>query len=405
MPLAIDVTLPELGEGIEKADVVRVFVATGETVTTAQPLLEIETDKATVEIPSPAAGIVRTVAVEPGTSIAVGQLIVSLSDDDQAAPETLPQPGATRPERPVQSASQGMRTPRDASLAPTLPSANAEVNPPTRVLPQRRTLAAPSVRKLAQELDVDINAVEGTGGGGRVRLDDVSSHAPHARVERIRLRHLDAKLTPLASKHVPHGIQYDQADLSEFEAIRRTIERTSPDLPLTITAFTMAVTAAALKRFPQFNASLDAGRDKVILKRDINIGVTVDTPRGLVVPVVTAADRKSVSTLAHEIANLTAKARSNVPTPRDRENSSFTIRSLGEFGGTVIAPAVNFPEVSILGLARSAIVPTYVNGVCQPRPLLPLSLSYDPRLIEDVDGIRFLRWLATRLEHPLLLEL
>ena len=167
----------------------------------------------------------------------------------------------------------------------------------------------------------------------------------------------------------------------------------------------MAVTAAALKQFPQFNASLDEVQEKVILKRDINIGVTVDTPRGLTVPVVTAADRKSVSTLAHEIANLTAKARSNVPTLKDLEGSSFTIRNLGEFGGTVIAPAVNCPEVSILGLARSAIVPTYVNGVCQPRPLLPLSLSYDPRLIEDVDGIRFLRWLATRLEHPLLLEL
>ena len=319
--------------------------------------------------------------------------------------------------------------PTDASFRPDLPSTNAEVMTPTTVIPQRRALAAPSIRKLAQELGVDVNAVEGTGTGGRVILEDVNAHVPRVgevaqqsahpqagasplpdfsqwgAVERIRLQHMGAKRTTLASQRVPHFTQHAQADLSEFEAIRWTAQCASPDLPLTITAFTLAVTAAALKKFPQFNASLDEARKEVILKRYINIGVAVDTPLGLTVPVITAADRKSVRTLAYEIANLTSKIRSNILTNKNLYRIYFTITNLGECGGTAFIPAVNFPEVSILGLSRSAIAPTYVNGVCKPRPLLPLSLSYDPQLINDVDGIRFLRWLTLRLEHPLLLEL
>ena len=494
--------MPELGEGVERADVVRVLVAPGDTVAIDQPLLEIETDKATVEVPSPIAGTVAALAVEAGATLAVGGLIASLESDGAssdadadppaadvttaadaaaahagatppAAAAPAPGPsGATAPPSaattlPATPAAEGgaaapesalpspaaaafaapapvtapVSSPPPPSIAPPVPSpspATAAAPPePRSAKPRRRALAAPSVRKLAREIGVDIDAVEGSGTNGRVGLDDVKAHARRAMeqlrspapqpavpeqpvapalpdfsrwgpVERRPMRNVRrtvARRMSASWQTVPHVTQHDRADVGELEAVRRTLKRTASDLPLTVTAFAVAVCAAALREFPQFNASLDTARDEIVYKRYVNIGVAVDTERGLIVPVIPEADRKSLSALSTEIAEVAAAARTT-GLPRERlEGGTFTITNLGGLGGTAFTPIVNHPEVAILGMSRSAPAPVWVGDRFEPRPMLPLSLSYDHRLIDGADAVRFLRWVAERLEHPLLLEL
>lgn len=293
------------------------------------------------------------------------------------------------------------------------------------------------MRKLAREIGVDIDAVEGSGANGRVSLDDVKAHARRAMeqlrspaprpagpgqpaatalpdfsrwgpVERKPMRNVRravARRMSTAWQTVPHVTQHDRADVGELEAVRRTLKRTSPELPLTVTAFALAVCAAALREFPQFNASLDTEREEIVYKRYVNIGVAVDTERGLIVPVIPEADGKSLAELSTELAEVAAAARTT-GLPRERlEGGTFTITNLGGLGGTAFTPIVNHPEVAILGMSRSAPAPVWAGDRFEPRPMLPLSLSYDHRLIDGADAVRFLRWVAERLEHPLLLEL
>ena len=503
--MAKEVRLPELGEGVERADVVRVLVAPGDTVAVDQPLLEIETDKATVEVPSPVAGTVAAVAVEAGASLAVGGLIASLepdgatpdgaappptanvtqgdaatmdaaaaaaADDDPApspavaastrhaaaaTPPAAPAPadGAAAPDRagapappaaepappaqpPATAPAPSASPPPAAAGVPAPPPATATTPTPggPAPSPRRRALAAPSVRKLAREIGVDVDAVEGSGANGRVSLDDVKAHARRAMeqlrapapppvsgqppvpalpdfsrwgpVERTPMRNVRrtvARRMSASWQTVPHVTQHDRADVGELEAVRRTLKRTAPELPLTVTAFAVAVCAAALREFPQFNASIDTARDEIVYKRYVNIGVAVDTERGLIVPVIPEADRKGLAALSTEIAEVAAAARTT-GLPRERlEGGTFTITNLGGLGGTAFTPIVNHPEVAILGLSRSAAAPVWAGDRFEPRPMLPLSLSYDHRLIDGADAVRFLRWVAERLEHPLLLEL
>ncbi len=515
--MATEVRLPELGEGVERADVVRVLVAPGDTVAVDQPLLEIETDKATVEVPSPVAGAVASVAVEAGATLAVGGLIASLEPEGAAptgasaekpasaepaasaeaagveahaaspsapspvgdapapadrtratgagpptpaanaappshpaaappapaAPRTHPSAAPTPASAPALAA-PGAPAPAARRRALTTPSvrahpsaaastsANAPAPAPGAPAPtaRRRALAAPSVRKLAREIGVDIDAVQGSAANGRVNLDDVKAHARRAMeqirsaaqpatpalpdfsrwgpVERTPMRNVRrtvARRMSASWQTVPHVTQHDQADISEIEAVRRALARTSPELPLTVTAFAVTVVAAALREFPPFNASLDTARDEIVYKRYVNIGVAVDTERGLIVPVVPEADGKSLAALSTEIAEMAAAARTT-GLPRERlEGGTFTITNLGGLGGTAFTPIVNHPEVAILGLSRSTTAPVWVGDRFEPRPMLPLSLSYDHRLIDGADAVRFLRWVAERLEHPLLLEL
>ncbi|MEE2636757.1 MAG: 2-oxo acid dehydrogenase subunit E2 [Acidobacteriota bacterium] len=434
--MAIEVKLPELGEGIDEADVVRVLVAVGDTVTADQALLEVETDKATVEVPSPAAGVVRTVAVEAGTTIAVGELIVSLETAGSTAPrasvpDTPADTAAITPQPATTSSSPGQNDPAEHRVLAEPPPSTvpASVTGPSRQ--RRRALAAPSVRKLAREIGVDIDTVQGSGTHERVKPEDVKAHAKRAlesqltgartvtvptlpdfarwgAIERAPMngiRRTVARRMTQAWHAVPHVTQHDRADISEFEAIRRTAKKTAPEHPVTVTALAVAVAAAALKEFPQFNASLDMARDEVVYKQYINIGVAVDTDRGLIVPVIRAADTKTLGTLSSEIAKIASTVRAGRVSPRDLEGGTFTITNLGGLGGTLFTPIVNYPEVAILGLSRSAPAPVYRHDRFEPRPMLPLSLSYDHRLIDGADAVRFLRWVADRLEHPLLLEL
>ena len=419
------------------------LVAPGDTVAVDQPLLEIETDKANVEVPSPSAGVVTVVAVEAGATVAVGQLILSLAEGGTAdeavegpAPPPAPPAAPSLPSAPAPPTASTSPLPAPTTGEPmTAPARAAEPAPsPTPATPQSRparpALAAPSVRKLAREIGVEINRVAGSGAAGRIGLDDVKAHARRAMeqlrtgtasaaaplpdfsqwgpVERAPIRNLRrtvARRMSQAWQTVPHVTQQDQADVSEFEAVRRTLKQTSPELPLTLTAFAVAVVAAALKAFPAFNASLDLARDEIIYKRYVNIGVAVDTKRGLIVPVIKDADRKNLTTLSTEIAALATKVRTTGATREDLQGGTFTITNLGGLGGTAFTPIVNYPEVAILGLSRSAATPVFINDRFEARPMLPLSLSYDHRLIDGADAVRFLRWVVTRIEHPLLLEL
>ena len=442
--MATEVRLPELGEGVERADIVRVLVAPGDSVAVDQPLLEIETDKATVEVPSPVAGTVAAVAVEAGATLAVGGLIASLEADgggpatDSPTEAGTEAPKAAAPEQSPATVPVPSRPPpaaaAPASSPPAPPAAPVAVAPAPS--PRHRALAAPSVRKLAREIGVEIDAVEGSGANGRVSLDDVKAHARRAMeqlrspapqpagpgppvpalpdfsrwgpIERTPMRNVRrtvARRMSASWQTVPHVTQHDRADVGELEAVRRTLKRTSPELPLTVTAFAVAVCAAALREFPQFNASIDTARDEIVYKRYVNIGVAVDTERGLIVPVIPEADQKSLAALSTEIAEVAAAARTT-GLPRERlEGGTFTITNLGGLGGTAFTPIVNYPEVAILGMSRSTPAPVWAGDRFEPRPMLPLSLSYDHRLIDGADAVRFLRWVAERLEHPLLLEL
>jgi len=325
-------------------------------------------------------------------------------------------------------------------------------------------LAAPSVRRLAREIGVDINEIAGSGAAGRVLPEDVKAHArrglarvpgrgepgptepllpdfarwgPVERTPMRSVRRTTAERMSLAWRTVPHVTQHDKADITELEQLRQRFraraagqEVAGPptrqprwgavagpptrqprwgavagSVRLTITAFAVKIVAAALNTFPQFNASIDVAREEVVYRHYINIGVAVETDRGLLVPVLRDADRKSIMAISAELAELAEKARSKRITLDEMEGGSFTITNLGGLGGSFFTPIVNYPEVAVLGLARASTEPVFIDDRFDPRLLLPLSLSYDHRLIDGADGVRFLRWIAERFEQPYLLAL
>jgi pyruvate dehydrogenase E2 component (dihydrolipoamide acetyltransferase) len=293
--------------------------------------------------------------------------------------------------------------------------------------------AAPHVRRLARELGVDIHEVKGTGPGGRISEDDVKAHSkalltaavsapgsPFAasplpdfarwgKVERVSMRGVRRKTAQHlweAWTTIPHVTQQDKADITEIEHLRARFAAKAEEAggKMTITAIALKVCASALKVFPQFNASIDMGKEEIVYKQYINVGVAVDTDRGLLVPVIRDVDKKNIVELAVELTQLSKKARDKKISPAEMEGGTFTITNLGGIGGTGFSPIVNYPEVSILGLSRSSTEPVWMNGKFEPRLVLPLSLSYDHRLIDGADAARFLRWIAEALEQPFLLS-
>jgi pyruvate dehydrogenase E2 component (dihydrolipoamide acetyltransferase) len=297
--------------------------------------------------------------------------------------------------------------------------------------------AAPHVRRLARELGVDVHQVKGTGPGGRISKDDVKAHAKvlitsavtaaqaptsarfveaplpdfakWGKVERVSMRGVRRKTAEhlwQAWTTIPHVTQHDQADITELEQLRARFAPRAAEVggKMTVTAIALKVCASALKVFPQFNASIDLAKEEIVYKQYINIGVAVDTDRGLLVPVVHAVDKKNIVELAAELTQFSKKARDKKLTAAEMEGGTFTITNLGGIGGTGFSPIVNYPEVAILGLARSSMAPLWMEGKFEPRRVLPLSLSYDHRLIDGADAARFLRWIAEAFEQPFLLS-
>ena len=422
--MSVQFALPDLGENIESGDVIRILVDVGDRLAEDQTVIELETDKAVIEVPSSVDGTVTGILIQQGDTIAVGQPILEVETGEApAVEETSPAveeaPPAPAPvEEPVPTP-----IPQEQETAPV-----AEEAPPvpTPISTDGPVPAAPSTRRLAREIGVDIAQIQGTGPGGRISIDDVKAHskklhaargaAPAAAaplpdfsqwgtVERqpmTKVREITAERLAQAWATIPQVTQFDKADITSLEKWRAAYGKKAEAAggKLTPTAILIKVLGIALKVFPQFNASIDIAQREVVYKRYFHIGIAVDTPHGLLVPVVRDVDQKNIIELAVELSELAQKTRERKIGPADMQGGSMTISNVGTMGGTAFTPIVNPPEVAILGVARSQVEPTYIDGQFQPRTHLPLSLSYDHRLIDGADGARFLRWICTALEDP-----
>jgi pyruvate dehydrogenase E2 component (dihydrolipoamide acetyltransferase) len=487
--VATDFTLPELGENIAGGDVLNVMVKVGDTIAKDQTVLELETDKATIEVPSSLAGKISEIKVKAGDKVKVGQAILSVEAGDapaaaapqKPAPAAAPQKSApaAAPQKPAPAGASQKPAPQAMAPAaePDEPGAEpppaapksaqtspAEPAPDTRPASQGDKVvditrgarpsaghataggadapsapAAPSVRRMARELGVDIDEVAGSGDDGRISTEDVKAHAkrlvmiatspagagasarrgaaeplpdfsrwgeverqPMRGVRRKTAEHLGASWAT-----IPLVTQHDLADITGFEEIRKRYAKQAGEAapPLTVTTLAVKIVAAALRKFPQFNVSIDMAADEIIVKKYVHIGVAVDTDRGLLVPVVRDADTKSLLEVSTEVASLAEKARSRKLTLDEMQGGTFSISNLGGIGGTSFTPLVNAPEVAILGISRGRMEPVFKDGQFIPRLMLPLSLSYDHRAIDGADGARFLRWVAEIFEQPFLLTL
>jgi pyruvate dehydrogenase E2 component (dihydrolipoamide acetyltransferase) len=462
--VSTDFNLPELGENITAGDVLRVLVQPGDVLAKDQPVLELETDKATIEVPSSVAGQVKEIKVKAGDKVKVGQAILSVDDNGSSAAAAAPKPAAAAkpaaeskpaaqaappppPPPPPAPPAPAAEAPRPASEAPrpeTPSNKVVDITRGARPAPEPAQApdlpvapAAPSVRRMARELGVDIIKVPGTGPDGRISVDDVKGYAkrivteassgqgsvaraaeplpdfsrwgeidrqPMRAVRRKTAEHLSA-----AWATVPHVTQHDYADITGLEELRKRYAKQveAAGGNLTVTSIAVKVIAAALKVFPQFNASIDLAADELVYKKYVNIGVAVDTDRGLLVPVIRNADSKNIVQLSVELSQLSEKARSRKIALDEMQGGTFSISNLGGIGGSFFTPIVNIPEVAILGISRAKMEPVFNKdtGEFAPRLMLPLSLSYDHRVIDGADGIRFLRWVVEAFEQPFLLSL
>jgi pyruvate dehydrogenase E2 component (dihydrolipoamide acetyltransferase) len=435
--------LPELGENIEGGDVLRVMVKAGDTVKKDQPVLELETDKATIEVPSSADGVITEVKIKDGQKVKVGQTIFVV-DAGAPAPEAAPPPAAAQTPAAAAPAPDDSRSdepkPTDAKAGAPSPAPaqkrSAQVVEMTRPKPAGTDTssipAAPAARRLARELGVNIQDIQGSGPAGRISMDDVTAYARRllqgaggravavtplpdftawGGVERkpmTGVRRTTAHRLTHAWNTVPHVCQHDRADVTAVDALRKRLAtgaKAQGRAPITITAFLIKTLAAALRKFPQMNSSVDLASEEIIYKQYVHVGVAVDTDRGLLVPVIRDVDQKDLAQLADEIAQAAEKARTRKLSLDDMQGASMTISNLGGLGGGPFTPIVNWPEVAILGVGRARIEPVFTDGQFAPRLMMPMSLSYDHRVIDGADGARILRWIVEAVEQPALLWL
>jgi pyruvate dehydrogenase E2 component (dihydrolipoamide acetyltransferase) len=417
--MARDFRLPDLGEGISEGEVLKVLVAEGDTVAEDQPLFEIETDKAAIEVPSPYAGRVLRIHVHEGDTVAVGAVLVTIAAGDGT---------------PAQVTEERVATPR-ASVG----RERGEAAEPM--------LATPATRRRARELGVDLHAIHGSGPDGRVTDADVEAFARRAAeqprssaesepelgkrplaiapalvqsatqlpplpdftqwgaVERVPLRSVRRRIAEhmtLAYALIPHVSHFDRADVTALEAFRQKHHAAGRehDAQLTLTTFVLKAAVAALKHHPRFNASVDHENGELVLKHYYHLGVAVDTERGLIVPVLRDVDRKSVWELAAELGQLAERTRAGKAEREELRGGTFTITNIGSLGGTGMVPIINYPEVAILGLARARQEPVVIDGAIAPRLILPLSLTFDHRIADGADAARFITDLVRDLEDP-----
>lgn len=422
--------LPDLGENIDAADVVKVLVSVGDTISKDQSVLEVETDKAAIEVPSTVKGVIKEIRIKEGDKAKVGQVILTVEDSSTAPAEE---------EKPIEKAEgqAPQSAPKPVSKPPEITPSRVEApKPPPKPIPalhrpQKLVPAAPTVRRFAREIGIDITKVPGTGPGGRISIKDVKNYSRQLRTRTVddggrafpqiqlpdfskwgeiekeamsNVRRKTAEQMSLAWT-IPHVVQYDKADITALNEIRKQFGPAAEKAgaKLTFTAILLKVVAEALKRFPKFNASIDTANNEVIYKKYYHVGVAVDTDRGLLVPVIRDADRKNIKTLAVELNEMAEKARTKKISPDDMQGGTFTITNLGGMGVTAFAPIINTPEVAILGVAKGHVEPVWDGKEFQPRLILPLSISYDHRIIDGADAARFLRWICEALEQPFML--
>jgi len=453
--------IPELGENISSAVIVGVLVKVGDEVSVDQPVLELETDKATIEVPSDVSGLIVSLNVSEGDKVTIGQVVFEVNKA-AGAPAATPPAAAVEAPAPVAdkdatpAAPPASSVPEAVAATPSAPAATTSTASAIHAVPpaspaavdgpshavvlvenqppmlQNSAPAAPSVRRLAREIGVNINDIKGTGPGGRISLDDVKAYskllhetraqqtvavagAAHYEplpdfskygtvvaqpMSNIRLK--TAQHLSNAWQTIPHVTQFDKADITELEKFRKSYAKQAEKqgVKLTVTAILVKIITSALKRFPQFNSSVDMANQSIIYKNYYNIGIAVDTEFGLIVPVIKNADQMNVIEISKEMNALAEKARNKKVSVADLQGGCFTITNLGGIGGTAFTPIVNAPEVAILGVSRGAIEPVWIDGKFEPRMMLPFSLSYDHRVIDGADGIRFLRWIIDAIENP-----
>ena len=425
----VEFKVPDLGENIESADVISVLVKKGDTIEKDQGVIEIETDKATIEVPSSVEGKIVDVPVKEGSKIKVGDVLIRVETSSAPAKEVKEPQKKPEPEKQTVKQEIAQET-IDASKGEVSKLLPGEIDEQPAIT-RGSAPAAPSVRRIAREIGVDINEVKGTGPGGRISMDDVKAYSKKLHRERktggsfgikaeplpdftrygdirrekmSKIREVTATHLSYAWATIPHVTQFDKADITQLEKSRKELNKKLQEkgAKLTVTAILLKIIAAALKEFPQFNSSIDMEEKEIIYKKYFNVGVAVDTERGLMVPVIKDVDQKNLTELSIELNELAVKARERKISLEELQGGCFTITNLGGIGGTAFTPVVNSPEVAILGVSRGSYEPVYNGyGVFEPRLMLPLSLSYDHRIIDGADAVRFLRWIIEALEQPL----
>lgn len=424
-----EIKIPDIGENVETGDVVKLLVKVGDVIEAEQGIVELETDKAVVEIPSQKAGKITELLIKEGDQVAPGQVIGKIDSEGKAAakPKAAERKQEVKPEPEPKVEEQSEPEPEPE---PQRKPKKVELGPkPTPPPTGKAAPAAPSVRRLARELGVPIHEVTGSGPGGRILAEDVknfvrsrmsdSAPATHeqplpdfsqwgsiVREPMTKVRKLTARSMSQAWTTVPHVTQFDDADITLAEEFREKyagkVEKS--DGKLTITAILLKVVASALQQFPKFNASIDTQHEELILKQYYHVGLAVDTERGLLVPVIRDVDKKGIKELAIELTQLADRTRRGKVSVDELEGGTFTISNQGGIGGTNFSPIVYWPQVAILGMSRSRVQPVWDGDEFEPRVILPLSLSYDHRIIDGAEAARFLSWICEALEQPFTLQ-
>jgi pyruvate dehydrogenase E2 component (dihydrolipoamide acetyltransferase) len=457
-----EVKIPEISENVESGTIVRVLVEVGDMIDIDDVLVEFETEKALVDIPSTVKGKIAELLAKEGAEMRVGDVIARVDTegraDDKDTAESEP---AADEASPKEAAAQTSKEPPRSERLEEVDTAVAErekdiSQPPQKPAPapepapaQKKTdapsadrgpaPASPSVRRFARELGVEIHDVKASGPGGRITEDDIKAHVKRGdgpekmaptgtaitestaepelpdfsrwgEVETVELdgvRRITATNMSIAWRTVPHVTQFDQADITGLqEFIEKNAKKVAQSgAKLTVTAILVKVCAAALIKFERFNASIDPANQQLILKKYVHIGIAADTPRGLLVPVVRNADRKSISQIATEITDLADRARNKKLKPDEMKGGTFTVSNQGGIGGVGFTPIVFWPQAAILGVSRASTKARFIDGEFKPRSMLPLSLSFDHRMIDGADAARFLRWMCESLEQPFTMAL
>jgi pyruvate dehydrogenase E2 component (dihydrolipoamide acetyltransferase) len=427
-----NIVVPDIGDFAD-VEVIEILVSPGDTINAEDSLITLESDKASMEIPAPEGGVVKALKIKVGDRVKQGDIILELEPANDAAPAAeqaagKPAPQAATKAEPAPEAKPApeAEAPQPAPAAPRAAPAGQRPSPTRKIdeVSFSKAYASPAIRKFARDLGVDLGSVEGSGRKGRITKEDVQAYvkralsqgaggglgvAPMPEIDFSQWGEIETKaltkINRLTGQNlhrnwvtVPHVTQFDEADITDLEAFRKSMvaEYKDKGIKITLLAFLMKAVVSALREFPRFNASLDATGENLVYKKYFNIGIAVDTPDGLVVPVVRDVDRKSLMDLARELGEISQKARDKKLTPGDMQGGCFTISSLGGIGGSKFTPIVNAPEVAILGVSRASMQPVWnaEEETFDPRLILPLSLSYDHRVIDGAAGARFTTFLS-----------
>jgi pyruvate dehydrogenase E2 component (dihydrolipoamide acetyltransferase) len=419
------INVPDIGD-FNEVEVIEVLVKVGDEIQAEDAIISLESEKATIEVPSPEAGIIEAILVKEGDVVSEGSPMIKLKSSDSTAETQAPatNEAETKPEKAAEP--EPVAAEKPAPPAPKPPPVPVEI---PKKASGKLAHASPSVRKFARELGVEISTVTGTGRKGRITKEDVKQHIktamqsggqtvvtstfdvpPFPAIDFTEFGEVDSqplsRIQKISGKYlhrnwvrIPHVTQYDEADITELEAFRNEnkADAKAQGFSLTPLAFIVKAMAKALKKFPKFNSSLDVDGENLIYKKYFHIGIAVDTPNGLVVPVIRDCDKKEVFEIAKEMRDISIKARDGKLAPSDMQGGSMSISSLGGIGGTAFTPIINSPEVAILGVSRSNIKPVWSGAEFEPKLMLPLSLSYDHRVIDGADAARFIVYLSSIL--------